>query len=161
MDTFDSLLIEASDHANSSGAAFDAALLSVLLDPGQMDAAASADELIRVPVLALDDLARTLLRVIPRQMQVVLQKDGWSGSGDENYPCHYRFRDSVFTAQKRTDVYVSEGSSVDARDAGICQETDTADGYVRILAKTVPRSDLEVTFVVTQALETLMQNQEG
>ena len=164
MDTFDALLNEAALDARRTGAPLDAALFSALSESSEPDMLDEklqpAADCMELPVITPQLLAHVVREIVPKQMQAVLLQAEWNESGDPDFPYRYRVEAPVFAASKRADMYVSASSAADAFDAGLYQSTETGNGYVQVLSRSRPQSDLAVTFVVSIALPTLMQNSE-
>lgn len=151
MDGFNALISEVSQKAEDEGVSFETALTSVLSESDDMEESAP-DAVQPADVITAAHLAMGIIAVVPTQMEIVLSADNWTASDNPLYPYAYKHTDSIFTPNKRTDMYISPQSTAAAMAAGFCEVTDTRDGYVLFLAKALPSSDIDATLLVGPTL---------
>lgn len=162
MDSFDALM-QSAQHSAQNGVSFEDAL-NALLEDGPMSNAeqpAEAAENQDVPqdteqknvavakLATLEHLMMAMRAVIPKKLKATLMRDGWTETGVGLYPYEYRYESTVFTQNKRADMYIAVESAAAAGRAGIYAVTDSQNGYVRINAHEIPDDDLNVTFVLS------------
>ena len=87
---------------------------------------------------------------------------GSSGTGKwipdntfSDYSYHYDIADANALATDIATITLAPGSMQVARECGLCSSNQTFNGYIRIYAKKIPTSNMQITYMLTVSLTLL------
>lgn len=90
----------------------------------------------------------------PETVSVTIPTSGWgTDAASENYPNYYDITVAGVTGKDRADIAIAPDSIEEAVSCGLCPTNQTAEGKIRVWAKTVPTAAISAEYWLVQGKE--------